>query len=307
MKVGIIIPFYGGNRYLKRLISSMCLDDGIYDKKVFLVDNSLPTEKVDLNILEGDVNVEIIESGVGLGFGKACNIGFNRCKELGFDYILIVNQDGYFHQNTLNLMIYTLVNNKDVSVALPVLMELDSNKVESFFTHVYLTPLTDLVSDLLVNKVKSFYPINSICGACLILRVSDYREFDYLFDPLFHMYYEDEDLCLRLRGLNLNMIIIPDAIFHHFHSNTNNYANASFADLLMRFRSRQIFQLKNKEKLTFKRFTGFFLFEFSKVLGFLFQLELKLMFAQILSIISFVFIVPRVIVSMNKQELILRN
>ena len=181
IKVGIIIPFFCGNSYLERLISSMDLDNEIYNKKVFIIDNSLPDEKIDRSKFDNNSKTEIIDVGVGLGFGKACNIGFNKCKEDNCEFIIVVNQDGHFATNSMNLMIDTLVKHQDVSVAVPVLKELNSDRIESFFTHVYLTPLTDFVSDLLTNKVKSFYQINNLCGACFIMRVSDYIKFDYLF------------------------------------------------------------------------------------------------------------------------------
>jgi len=304
-KVGIIIPFYGGSSYLERLISSMDLDNEIYNKKLFIIDNSLPDEKIDRSKFDNNSQIEIIDVGVGLGFGKACNIGFNKCKEDNCEFIIVVNQDGYFASNSINLMIDTLEKHLDISVAVPVLKELNSDRIESFFTHVYLTPLTDFVSDLLTNEVKSFYQINNLCGACFIMRVSDYNYFDYLFDPLFHMYFEDEDLCLRLKRMNRKLIIIPQAVFHHFHSNTNNYSKESISGLITRFRSRQIFQLKNKKKITFKVFFGFLLLELNRTLEYLLHLEFKLMFVQLMSTISVIVNIPKVRKNMKKQELIL--
>ena len=244
IKIGIVLPFYGGNSYLNRLISSLGIEDGQFSKILYIIDNSLESEKCDVKY-SNHTNISIIDAGIGIGYGKACNIGFNKCKDDNCDYVIVVNQDGYFAPNSLNLMIDTLEKHQDISVAVPVLKELNSDRIESFFTHVYLTPLTDFVSDLLTNEVKSFYQINNLCGACFIMRVSDYNYFDYLFDPLFHMYFEDEDLCLRLKRMNRKLIIIPQAVFHHFHSNTNNYSKESISGLITRFRSRQIFQLKN--------------------------------------------------------------
>ena len=51
-------------------------------------------------------------------------------------------------------MIDTLEKHQDISVAVPVLKELNSDRIESFFTHVYLTPLTDFVSDYYEDEVE---------------------------------------------------------------------------------------------------------------------------------------------------------
>ena len=79
-KVGIIIPFYGGSSYLERLISSMDLDNEIYNKKLFIIDNSLPNEKIDRSKFDNNSQIEIIDGGISEG--NVCDSfayhGFNQ-------------------------------------------------------------------------------------------------------------------------------------------------------------------------------------------------------------------------------------
>lgn len=282
-RIGIVIPFYGGNAYLPKLLSSIeeeCMGDTV---RIYIVDNSKPREK----LKPGDVmpaNVQVIDAGTGIGYGRACNTGFNKCKADDCEIMVIANQDGYFAKGSLRKLVDVLEQEKDCSAVLPLLTLYESDEVEWFFTYVYLTPMTDLVSDLFRKQVKPFYTARKLCGACFALRLADYKEIPYLFDELFHMYFEDEDLFNRLSKMKRKVYFVPDAVFHHTHGNTSNYEHETVSGMVVRRTSKLLYTLKQDRRKLTALLPGFLLLELATCLRYFFSLSWRNLLIEIISL-----------------------
>lgn len=50
--------------------------------------------------------------------------------------------------------------------------------------------------------------VGFVCGAAMLLRMSSFQELGF-FDEQFFLYYEDDDLCLRLFNAHLNLVVVP--------------------------------------------------------------------------------------------------
>ncbi len=57
--------------------------------------------------------------------------------------------------------------------------------------------------------------VGFVCGAAMLLRMASFREVGF-FDEQFFLYYEDDDLCLRLFNAKLNIVVVPavQAVHH---------------------------------------------------------------------------------------------
>jgi GT2 family glycosyltransferase len=217
MKIGVVIPFYGGQDYLDRLLQEL-EGDVEFELSVFIIDNSIPTEKIAV-LPKTNFPVIILNTHDGIGYGRACNIGYNACRERGFNYMVVINQDGYLSSDSLSNMVSVLMMGND-TVAMPLMMEYDSTHIESFYINVYLTKIDNLISDAIRGEFNATYQIMDLCGACFLLDLKRYDE-KVLFDELFHMYYEDGDLAKRLLKSGLSVVLVTNAFFHHAHANTN--------------------------------------------------------------------------------------
>ena len=282
VKIGIIIPFYGGSLYLNKLLHSIFLDSEEFDLSVFIIDNSMDDERLDQDHVR-DQKVFVINAPVGIGFGKACNIGYRKCVEEKMDYLTVMNQDGYFSEGSLRKLVHELKQQNDFSVAVPLLTKYENNRIEAFFTYVYLTPLTELVSDLFAKTLKNYYPIQSLCGACFVLKLAEYKKSPILFDELYYMYYEDEDLYNRLKLMGHQVMIVPAAIFHHYHSHTKDEFQTISA-LSVKLTSRHIYGLKNTGTSFSNAFLKWGLIEFRNVVEHLLKLNFKHLIIESISI-----------------------
>lgn len=223
--VGIIIPFYNGQEYIYALFQSLEKEVLNLNYKIFIVDNG--SAKINKSLLDNlNLNFVYINTDVGIGYGKACNIGYEQCKNENYDYCLILNQDGKIGENMILNLVISLRKSHDNIVSVPILKEYDSNQVESFFIEWYLTQIPDFFSDLLESKFQNTYNLRKASGACFLfdLKKIEYK-FQYLFDPIFYMYFEDEDLFRRIEYINKKIVLSSNSVFYHKHSNTTDTEN----------------------------------------------------------------------------------
>lgn len=274
LKVGIIIPFYGGSGYLEKLLNSIFSDSPEMDTKVYIVDNSKAEERLSINFVNDD-RVAVINTQTGIGYGKACNIGYKKCLEDGRTIAVIVNQDGYFESGALFLLVQSLVNgSNDYIAAMPLLTEYDNKNVEWFFIYVYLSKMPGMVSDLFAGKVNNYYEMPDLCGACFAIKINEFHQ-EFLFDPIYHMYFEDADLYKRLQLIKYKVMIVPTAIFHHTHSNTTNYENRSIKENAVYKTSSYIFSIIHSEKKFFRSILGWSVLQLKRLFENIFKLRGK--------------------------------
>jgi GT2 family glycosyltransferase len=131
--------------------------------------------------------------------------------------------------------------------------------IEDFFVKYYLSQVPELVSDVMDKTQKAYYEMNRISGACFAFNLkSKQYNYPYFFDPLFHMYYEDEDLCHRIKQAGGKVVLVcPNAVFYHQHSHTTDLENREEiqANKLV---SEKILRLKDGSKSSAKALYGIF-------------------------------------------------
>ena len=273
-KVGVIIPFYSGHAYLYRLLNSIVELKPFYNLTIYIVDNSVEKDKLDKNFKFD--SVQLVQTKPGIGYGKACNIGYEKCLEDAVDIAIIVNQDGYFADGAIVSLVNTLVNsNNDIISAMPLLTEYESDSVEAFFINVYLSKIPAIVSDMFAGRMKNYYEIPDLCGACFAFKLADFKDQPYLFDPIYHMYFEDADLYQRFKKLNKKIIIVHSAIFHHKHSHTANINSRSIKESVDFKVSSYLHSIIYSPRKFFRSIIGWLLLEWKRLIENILMLNLR--------------------------------
>jgi GT2 family glycosyltransferase len=275
-KVGVVIPFFNGHIFLDKLLQEL-EGDRDFELFVFIVDNSILSEKIAVKP-RAIFPLEILSVGEGMGYGRACNVGYKTCRELGLDYMVVMNQDGFLPIVSLSNLIHVLRRSGE-SITMPIMMEYNSNNIESFYIDVYLSKIDGLISDSLRREVKLAYPLSDLCGACFALDLKKYHE-DILFDELFHMYFEDGDLARRISNLGQQMVLVTNAFFHHAHANTNEEVQTIKKRGIQRS-SHMLFQLKFQKGSFLKLMLGWLLLEFSNLSSILLKLNVRVFLIEI--------------------------
>lgn len=292
--VGIIIPFYGGNQYLIKLLDSIFNNQSEFSFLIIIVDNSRADEKVDKSYTSVYEGIVVLDAREGIGYGAACNIGFAYLKNREFEYAVVINQDGYLEKNTISLLINEIKSNNECSATMPLSVGYDNNIVEPFFISVYLTKLNLLISDLFGSEVKKSYKIDDLCGACFAIRISTIAKFNFVFDKLFHMYYEDQDLYKRLKSNGHSVFFIPTAVFHHNHSHTD--PNLQTLRMLIGKRtSHHVFSLLHRPAGLTRVFIGWLILSLRNIVIQLLTFNLKELTVEFMSCLKCIMLFPDII------------
>lgn len=164
---------------------------------------------------EGDLKkvLIIIENSKNYGYAKACNIGVNYAmKVLKPCYILLINNDVVVDRFFLKRLVE--VSNADLKIgcAGPMICYYDQPyRLQQVYgkRNLYL----GIYWRSLYN-VKEPCEVDSLIGAALLIK-AEVIERVGLFDPLFFMYTEETDLCLRIRKAGYKLVYVPSAKVYH--------------------------------------------------------------------------------------------
>lgn len=239
----VVIPYYHGDRFIVDCVRSV-LQDGIAAHRIYVVENSVRRGSLQpMQVAYPEVRV--LEAPPRLGFGKACNWGARIAMQEGAQTLCILNQDLVVRSGCLRDLVEQLYREEDIALGAPLNYTHDFAEMESFYVRHFLSEAPDLVKDAVQGCLKPAYPVEKIMGSCFAIKASLVHELG-LFDEVYFMYFEDEDLCRRYVSAGCKLILTTRFGVGHAHSHTHAGADASI-DLMER-ESEEIFDMKRADR-----------------------------------------------------------
>lgn len=210
------------------------------DVQVIVVDNSECIEEHEKLIFSLPSTVKTIKSDDNIGFGNACNLGFQQSNN---ELILLLNPDALILGDTLDDLVEFMINNPDVAAVSPRVWWdvqqkwfLPPSLLPTPFTefcrlaamrwHLFGKVLSWNFRHQALRFIQSTVPLRQkmLSGGNILLRRTAIEKAGGFFDPKFFMYYEDTDLCLRLRRAGYKLCLLPKAhAIHQWCSKKNEY------------------------------------------------------------------------------------
>lgn len=207
--VFVIIVTYNGSRWINKLIPSLLASS--YPVRIIAVDNQSTDDTVAL--LQQYPEVDLIQTGSNLGFGKANNIGMQKALELRADYLFLLNQDAWVFENTVSSLVANMEANNNVGLLSPLHFQANETEYDTSFA-TYLSRKTDEVNGLpLVPFVNA---------AAWMLSRACVEKVGY-FEPLFGHYGEDRNYCDRVAYHNFKIAVDSEARIVHDRVITRNF------------------------------------------------------------------------------------
>lgn len=228
MDLSIIIVNYKSKEKLQNCLHSI-RDSNLSNLKweIIVVENNSGDDLSE--VAETFDNLKLVISNNNLGMGGGNNLGIRHSSG---ELILISNPDIVFKNDCiLNLFLY-IKNNSNSALVGPKLFYPDGSLQYSSakFPKIYLpllrrTFLGRFFPQYLNNyflKADSYDKIREVdwlLGACFIVRRDEFFLSDNkLFDERFFMYFEDVDLCRRIKKENRKVVYLPRAVAIHDHT-----------------------------------------------------------------------------------------
>ena len=180
-------------------------------------------------------NVKCILTEENLGFGKANNIGLNLIQS---KYTFLINPDVLLTSNTTEQLIYYSQKIKDFALLAPVL-----NNLEDKNYSIYKKKLPK------VNK-SEYLEVDSIRGFAMFFNMSKFKSIGF-FDEKIFIYFEEDDLCKRVRNLNQKIYVIFSSKITHAGGQSHNKEFNEAMDLSRHWHHMWSYYYYNKKHFTF--------------------------------------------------------
>ena len=208
----VVIPVHNGAEHAVACLESLAAA-GVSRSDVVIIDNGSTAQTVQA-IRVAAPEVEMI-SQANLGFAAAANRGIRRSIERGCSYSWLLNSDTRVPHGTLETLIQYMDRDENyrVGACSPVIYRADDPAAIDFaggwidrrdWTCGHYTSL-----DGHDNAREPF-----LTGCSLLVRNLAVVGAG-MFDERFFLYWEDGDLCLRLRAAGYGLTMVPEASILH--------------------------------------------------------------------------------------------
>lgn len=233
--VDIIVPVYGGQEHLERLMPSLRDTTQAIETRVFFVDDQTPKEK------GGDEVRKFVSSRLEKNWELICaerNGGFAATNNLGASkgsgtYICMLNSDTVPHPGWLSYMLATLDSYPQVGgVGAKLLFppwskdpQRPGNKIQHAGVafnparmpyHIFLGWSADH------PKVNRHLMMQACTGACFLTRRKLWEKIGGLNTIYGQGNFEDIEYCLEVGQRGFDIAYNPDAVLYHWGSGSNN-------------------------------------------------------------------------------------
>ena len=242
-ELSVIIVSYNSEDYIKRCIQDVVAAAEGVRFEVILIDNASKDKTVNVANREfGDAPwFSVVDYDENLGFGKGCNIGAERARG---QYVLFLNPDVFLLPGALRASLDGFAK-QDRCGAVMARTFWDDEMEFQFSFLKSPSPLAALVQQTALRRLfgasifEKFWKMDwavwvsevpvevlGVPGGCLMTPRALFRELGG-FDERFFMYYEDNDLCLRIRKAQHKIYLLPSAkAIHYCGQSLKNYEGA---------------------------------------------------------------------------------
>lgn len=215
MDVSVIIINYNTEKLVLDCLDSIYAKTYGIDFEIIVVDNDSSKEPL---MLKEDKRIKYIRSEINLGFGNANNLGAKYARGV---YLFCLNPDTLLVNNAIKILYNFISTRNDVGACGPNLYKDDLTPNISFSvlpTGIY-QEFIDSRSitkkhNMTFNNTDECMDVNFSSGAALMIRRSLFDEIGG-FGKDFFMYYEDNDICRKIKGGGYRIVNIPQSRVIH--------------------------------------------------------------------------------------------
>jgi len=209
MEISIILINFNSQLFLKKCLKS--IENKIEDKdflkkiEVIIVNNeSKPLELKEKFCFR----IKKIENKKNLGFAQGCNIGAHKAQG---KYLFFLNPDTEILMGDFSSIIKKFNSNPSLGIVGTKIIEKTKNLPQPWTCG----KKTSLIRILFKNSINK--PWNKdkpvvddwVSGTSFFIKKTDFQKVKG-FDEKFFMYFEDQDLCLRLKKIGKFCLFFPD-------------------------------------------------------------------------------------------------
>lgn len=219
MKLAVVLVNYNGEKYNVACIESILADSGVEELKIIVVDNASQDDSMRLleNRYAGNEQLELIRLDDNYGFSHANNVGIDRAREQGADYVMLLNNDTEIMPDMLSRL-WECAKRHPGSVVVPKIYYSDDRK-RLWSAGGSFSPVIKKAAHIGLGETdKGQYDqereIGFATGCCLWIPMEVIEKAGTL-DERFFLYYEDTEYSFRLHRRGIPIYYCPQAVMYH--------------------------------------------------------------------------------------------
>lgn len=217
--------------------------------EVILTNNDAERLEGTRDIPGGDLPIQIVEINKNVGFGKAHNFGAGKSRG---EFILFLNPDTKVPGGAVEKMLSVFEMDEEIGIVGPLLVD-GENDIQPDCFGSRKTPLS-IIGKKIFSEIapgdlppRGIFETDWVSGGAMMIR-KDVFEQTGGFDENYFMYFEDADLCLRVKKAGYKVAVNPAVrIFHeggqsfeserekkkHYYASQDHYMRKHFGSISM--------------------------------------------------------------------------
>jgi hypothetical protein len=221
-KVSIIILSYRNFGYVRDCVDSV-LASTYRDFKIYLVDNGSEKPVIDAIRERYGLHpgIELVENGKNLGYAEGNNVALRLARS---EYVLLLNNDTVVDRGWLEPMVAMMDGDRGIGACQPKILDINDRARFEYsgaaggFIDGYGYPfLRGRIFDTVEadnGQYDDDADLDWCSGTAFMVR-SIALEKAGLFDPVYFMYGEENDLCWRIRRCGYRMVFAHGSKVYH--------------------------------------------------------------------------------------------
>jgi GT2 family glycosyltransferase len=246
VKLSVIIVSFNQFEYLKAAIAALKANPLSFTYEIIVVDNH-STENVQEFLNDYFHDIRVIHNPANHGFGWANNRGAALAKG---EYLLFLNSDAEVMGTAVESMVRVMEKDRQIGVLGPMLLNADGSFQLSYgrkislpgeFYQKTMAPVIEKMKLSCCHGDRILKKTAWVSGACLLTRKEIFTG-QQPFDENMFLYFEDHDLCLRVRAAGKKVVFYGGAKVRHHRG----LSLAAFPGVMLEYRRSQLYLYKKQ-------------------------------------------------------------
>ena len=174
-----------------------CLESINPNISILIIENSNNIEFKN-NLEKKYQNVKCELTGKNLGYANGNNLGLSKVKT---KFSLILNPDTIIDKNSIDNFFKTANVHPDFAIISPAIQEESDTELK--------------------KNINNLIEVDNVKGFAMFLNMKQFKEIGF-FDKNFFIYFEEIDLCRRLKKANKKIYLDPNIIINHVGGSSHN-------------------------------------------------------------------------------------
>lgn len=260
-EVSIIIVSFNTCQLLKECLQTLAQEAGEIRYETIIIDNASQDSSAEM-VAQEFPQVKLIRSSINLGFAAANNLGFAQARG---DYVVLLNSDAFLKPQALSRAVAYMRTDSTIGAGGARLIGSDGSWQPSARQFPSILNHFLAVSGLAAKYHRSRFfgradrtwadhnqaaETDWVPGAFLIIPRRVLEQVGY-FDERFFLYYEEVDLCKRIKAAGYKIWYWPDVVVVHWGGESSktltqlNFSTVGKQVSLWQMRSALLFYRKH--------------------------------------------------------------